>query len=102
MEKIRAAIDNSQWVMSRHAREQAGKRYIEDIDLLSSLIKGEILEDYPDDPRGASMLILGRTDEGNALHTMCSFDVSGTLVIITVYEPEQPRWIDERTRGGKL
>jgi len=101
VERIRTAIDNNQWAMSRHAREQAGKRCVEDIDLLSSLIKGEVIEDYPDDPRGASMLVLGYTDRGTAFHTVCSFDPSGTLVMITVYAPELPKWIDERTRGGK-
>jgi hypothetical protein len=32
-------------------------------------------------------------------------DPSGTLLVITVYEPEPPNWLDERTRnpaGGAL
>lgn len=27
--------------------------------------------------------------------------MNDNLVIITVYLPEPPKWIDERTRGGK-
>jgi len=63
------------------------------------LANGEILEDYPDDPRGPSALVLGHSNVGRPLHAVCAFDPSGTLLVITVYEPERPRWRDERTRN---
>ena len=88
------------WAMTQHARVQAGRRQILDEDLVAALGDGEVLENYPDDPRGPSALILGHTDAGRPVHAVCAFDPSGTLLIITTYEPERPRWVDERTRGG--
>lgn len=98
---IKEAILTGNWFMSQHARVRAGKRMISDIDVVVALINGEIIEDYPDDPRGASCLVLGYTQENQPIHVVCSLDVNGSVVIITVYEPERPKWIDEKTRGEK-
>lgn len=84
--------------MTAHARTRAGQRKIKDEEVVGALVSGEILEDYPDDPRGPSALILGYTEDGRPLHAVCAFDPSGTLLIITVYEPAPPKWADERTR----
>ncbi|MGI9861522.1 DUF4258 domain-containing protein [Moorella naiadis] len=62
------------------------------------LAHGEILEDYPNDPRGPSALVLGYAENGRPLHAVCAFDPSGILLIITVYEPEPPKWENARTR----
>lgn len=84
--------------MTRHARERAGKRRIGDEALVNALANGEILEDYADDPRGRSVLLLGYSEEARPLHAVCAFTPSGILLIIRVYEPELPEWLDERTR----
>ncbi len=98
---IRDAILIGNWFMSQHARVRAGKRMISDIDVIIALMSGEIIEDYPDDPRGASCLVLGHTPENRPIHIVCSQDSSGSIVIVTVYEPEPPKWVDKRTRGEK-
>jgi hypothetical protein len=98
-EHIREAIRTSRWAMTQHARERAGRRRIGDSDLVVALAEGEVLESYPDDPRGPSALALGHTEDGRAVHAVCAIDLSGTLLIVTMYEPEPPHWLDERTRG---
>ena len=85
--------------MTRHARERAGRRRIADEAVAFALAGGEVLEYYEGDPRGGTALVLGYTRSGQAIHAVCAFDVSGTLLIITVYEPGPPGWLDARTRG---
>jgi hypothetical protein len=63
--------------MTRHARERAGKRRIGDEALLHALAIGEVLEDYPSDPRGPSALILGYAPDGAPLHAVCTLEASG-------------------------
>lgn len=87
--------------MTRHAIERAGKRRINTRGLVTCLLEAEILEDYPDDPRGPSALLLGYSADGRPLHAVCALDANGILLIITVYEPELPAWLDERTRCPK-
>jgi len=101
IEVIKDAILTGNWFMSQHARLRAGKRMISDTDIIIALMNGEIIEDYPHDPRGSSCLVLGYQRENRPIHIVCSQDSSRSIVIITVYEPEPPKWINERTRGEK-
>lgn len=98
---IRAAVSSDRWALTQHAREQAGKRFIGDEALVGAVAAGEILEDYAADPRGPSALVLGYTDDGRPVHAVCAFDPGGTLLVITAYVPQTPRWQDERTRAAK-
>ena len=55
------------------------------------------LEDYPDDPRGHSCLVLGHTG-GQPVHVVCGLTRQGRLLLITVHRPLPPKWRDARTR----
>ena len=87
--------------MTANAQERAGKRRIRAKTLVEALSNGEILEDYPNDPRGPSVLILGHAPDKHPLHAVCAFDPNGTLLVITVYEPTLPKWVDPQTRSLK-
>ena len=99
IEVVREAVLRGHWAMTRHAREQSGKRRIGAESVVFALASGEVLEEYPGDPRGPSALVLGFTIDGRAIHAVCAVDLGGTLLIVTVYEPRPPRWRDERTRS---
>ena len=55
-------------------------------------VQSEIIEDYPDDPRGHSCLILGFTSEHRPLHIVVSRPPDPS--VITVYEPGPEEWDD--------
>jgi len=55
--------------------------------------RGEIIEDYPLDPRGHSCLILGIGDGGRPIHVVCS-PKEGYLAVITAYLPDEREWTD--------
>lgn len=97
IDTIRDRISRHKYEISFHAEKE---RYAEDIsldDIEKVIANGEILEDYPDDPRGPSCLILGYSGK-RAIHVVCGCTNSNWIRIITVYIPMQPKWIDERTR----
>ena len=59
---------------------------------------GEIIEDYPDDPRGPSCLMLGYGGSRRPIHIVCAPQVE-YLAIITAYLPNPETWEDDfRTR----
>ena len=99
IQRIRNKILTGEWVLSHHARIRAGQRKIRDFDLVIAIANGEIIENYPEDQRGHSCLVLGHTGDGQPIHSVCAFDLSGTLVIVTAYFPEPPKWKDPKTRG---
>lgn len=95
---IKKKIKEENYEFSAHAEEerQADKLMVHDVE--KSLLEGEILEDYPDDPRGESCLVLGFGEVGVPIHVVCGKTKQGDLRIITVYIPMAPKWINERTR----
>ncbi|MCO5243124.1 MAG: DUF4258 domain-containing protein [Anaerolineae bacterium] len=60
-----------------------------------------MIEDYPEDVRGHSCLILGRGNHDRPIHVVCS-PKDGDLAIITVYVPDERRWAsDWKTRKAR-
>jgi hypothetical protein len=52
---------------------------------------GEVIEDYPEDQRGHSCLMMGDRSDGRPLHVVCS-PKDEYLAIITAYIPDQEQW----------
>ena len=62
---------------------------------------GEVVEDYPEDRRGHSCLLLGRGDGGRPIHVVCA-PKDEYLAIITAYLPSPRSWEDDyKTRKQK-
>ena len=57
----------------------------------------EMLEDYLNDPRGHSCLVLGFTQDNKPIHCVCGITVS-VIVIVTIYRPDPKQWINWRKR----
>ena len=58
---------------------------------------GTLVEDYPDDSRGHSCLLLGPGDQGRAIHVVCA-PKEDYLAIVTAYLPDPTQWSSEFTR----
>jgi hypothetical protein len=98
--EIRDKVEHDEYEISVHAEKE---RYAEDItisDLETALCNGEVLENYPEDPRGPSCLVLGYS-ASRSIHFVCGYSAAKWVRIITVYIPKPPKWIDDRTRGRR-
>jgi len=99
-EEIKRSIFSGEYEISSHADKE--RRY-EDVDIegIKEAIKnGEIIETYPNDPRGPSCLVLGYA-HGRPIHIVCGLLPTDRIRIITVYIPSEPKWIDPKTRRKK-
>src|SRR3972149_426562 len=54
------------------------------------ILEGEIIEEYPEDVRGHSCLMLG-SPKGRAVHVVCS-PKADYLAVITAYVPDPASW----------
>lgn len=75
-------------------------------DVVRAAGRCELLEEYPDRPEGFTKLLLGYVRPDRPIHLVVNVeayerDWSEPLVVVTVYEPERPSWLDERTRARK-
>ena len=61
------------------------------LEIKDALLNSHIIEDYPDDKRGHSCLVSGKTADNRNLHIVCG--ISEDMVwVITTYEPSQEEW----------
>ena len=98
LRQIRTCVASGDYTLRWHALEQAEQREIllEEIEQALLAEDSEIVEDYPEDTRGSSCLILGWTKRRRPIHVQVSYPPD--MTVITVYEPDQERWTDFRVR----
>lgn len=95
---IRERVERGCYVISFTHTEKLRERKIGAEDIEEAIRNAVIIEDYPDDPRGPSCLILGRSGR-RTLHVVCGRLEEEQILIITVYEPDPAEWeSDWRTR----
>lgn len=95
--RIRAQAADEALRLTIHAHQQMVEDDYSLDDVLHALRGCRLLEDYPDDRRGPSHLVLGYTASGRPMHVVCAV-TAPVLVIITVYEPKAPRWTSPTER----
>ena len=98
LELIKSRVRLGKYQFSGHAEKERENEDITVADVKTAILNGEILEDYPDDPRGASCLMLGTAFDGRPLHVVLTILPIDVVLFITVYIPTRPKWIDPRTR----
>lgn len=97
---IKKKIRNQKYDLSIHAHNERQEEQITVEEIEKVLLKGDIIEQYPNDPRGGSCLVAGMVSD-KPLHVACGMRGS-RLLIVTVYRPKPPVWIDYKTRAKEL
>lgn len=87
--------------MSGHAEREREAEQITKQEIEEALLsyEAEIIEDYPNDPRGPSCLVLGFTAQRKPLHAVLG--LMQELIVITVYRPSPNEWTGWRERRGE-
>jgi len=74
------------------------ERMISTQEVRAVVFLGEVIENYPEDGRGHSCLMLGWSDRDRPLHIVCAAKPE-YLAVITTYLPSPEQWEqDWRTR----
>jgi hypothetical protein len=97
-EDIRDKIANNAFEFSEHAVTQTIVRHISVQEIREAISVGTIIEDYPTDKYGPSVLMLGFTHAQRPLHIQCTYPSRPLIKIITIYQPDEQQWIDYRIR----
>jgi hypothetical protein len=99
--KIRDLVFQGKYEFTKHAERERELDMISMGELENALRTCEIIEDYPDDPRGASCLVLGFW-RSKHIHVVCTIKTDPEeLLLITVYDPSKrpDKWTNNyRTR----
>lgn len=96
LKTIKEKVRKGEFDLSEHAHKERQVEKISIEEIKQTILENDIIEEYPNDPRGPSCLI------GNEnLHVVCGFR-SKRVLIVTNYRPEEPIWIDYKTRAKEL
>jgi hypothetical protein len=100
--EIQQKIRDRLYRLTAHAeREREADRItIQEIEEALLSERCQVVENYPEDPRGASCLVLGFTEHDLPIHAVCGISLPQMLIIITVYRPDPEQWIDWKIRRG--
>jgi Domain of unknown function (DUF4258) len=94
--KIRSLVRAEKYEFSKHAEREREADQITMRELEQALFRCDIIEDYPNDPRGPSCLALGFAGV-RPVHAVCAIkNDPEELLIITVYDPSKraEKWTD--------
>jgi hypothetical protein len=98
IERIRAQAESESIRLTLHAHQEMVEEDYTLDDLFHALRACTLLEDYPEDRRGPSCLVLDYTETRRPVHVVCTTE-QRMLIIITVYEPKPPGWTSPTERG---
>ncbi|MCK4476462.1 MAG: DUF4258 domain-containing protein [Methanophagales archaeon] len=94
---IKELIKRGNYAVKLHTRKKMIERGIKIEEVKEAIKNGEIIEEYLDDKPLPSYLIYGRTKYNRAIHAVVGVN-DDMVAIITVYEPEEEKWIDYMRR----
>jgi len=95
IQSIREKVRKGKYRISFSHTEKIRERKIEIEEIEEAISVGEIIEAYPDDPRGPSCLILGFSRQSRPLHIVCGDLEAERILMITAYEPILEEWEED-------
>lgn len=95
--EIKQRVRNGRFRLSIHAEMEAGEEDLEISQIVEAILDDDILEQYPDTGRGPSCLLVGFAGQ-TPIHVVCGMQ-AGYVIIVTVYIPGPPKFVDPWIRA---
>ena len=85
--------------ITEHADEEAQNDELSFEEVFTSVLEGEIIEQYPDEKPYPSCLIYGKNLKNEPIHSVWAYNTeTKASVLITVYRPDPSRWKNWKIR----
>ena len=97
LERIIELVGNGEVRISDHGYDELAADGLFARDLVAGLPDAELLEDYPEFPKGPCILVLQRDAEGRPVHAVWGIPKgeTGPAVLVTAYRPDPAKWTDD-------
>lgn len=91
---IRKLIELRDLRISEHGYDELAEDELTVTEVLGGITDAQVIEDYPDYPKGPSVLVLQFDQEGRPIHSVWGIPKGHTrpAVLVTAYRPDPARW----------
>lgn len=96
-EQIRALVGSRDIRVSDHGYDELAADGILVREVLAGVEGAQVLEDYPNYPKGPCVLVLQRDEGDKPIHVVWGIpkDKTSPAVLVTGYRPDPERWTDD-------
>ena len=93
-DRIRVLIAEGRVRISEHGYDEITTDGLLARELFEGVETAEVIEDYPNYPKGACVLLLQRTKDGRPVHAVWGIPAGHTCpaVLVTAYLPDPEKW----------
>lgn len=96
--RLHQQAENDLIRITNHAHQEMINEDVSLEEVREVLLDAAIIENYPAHKRGSCCLVCRLTSRGRYIHVVCSTSHE-LAIIITVYEPKEPKWTNPFERG---
>lgn len=91
---IRKLIELRDLRISEHGYDELAEDGLTVTEVLGGITDAQVIEDYPDYPKGPSVLVLQFDREGRPIHSVWGIPKGHArpAVLVTAYRPDPARW----------
>ena len=94
LDHIRSLVSEGIIRVSEHGYDELAADGLLASELVDGVDAAELVEDYPDYPKGPCVLLLQRTSDGRPVHAVWGLPAghASPAVLVTAYLPDSEKW----------
>ena len=100
LQRILTLVTNGEVRISDHGYDELAEDNIFARNIIDGVREAIVLEDYPDYPKGSSVLVLQKDQDGKPVHVVWGIPrhADSPAVVITAYRPDPDKWTNDFLR----
>lgn len=98
--QILKLVERGEVRVSNHGYDELAADGILVSDIMNGVTSAHVVEEYPEYPKGPSVLVLQKDRNGGPIHVVWGIpkSASSPAVLVTAYRPDAARWTDDFLR----
>ena len=94
LQRVQELVARGEVRISEHGYDELADDGLKAREVVNGVFEAVVVEEYPDFPKGRSVLLLQKVDNGTAVHVVWGIPKGHETpaVLVTAYVPDPARW----------